>query len=304
MEVLKTIGKGVLIFLFAVSILTAVSAFSMYQMTKMDNFEAFAVEGVSKLSSPGFSESELKAGIINAKKVCSETGNLPDKAKLEGFTAGLTCGDFISLKDGAGSAELASLVVKKEYNKDRGCSFLDCVNAAEGNERAFILIETSMANSFYNDVAMIFGALAVLFAVAYAALAGKASSALLGIGIPAVVVGFPSLLLEYAFKGAIINVFKGSQIIYQSTVGIFQSNLLYLFFAGMALLILGILAKPFEGRKEKRGKIKTEERNEEKEDEEEAQEEYEEDGEQEEEIEDKEEDEAPKRKKKHKEKKS
>ncbi len=244
MSVWKKVVQSIVILLFTAAMFATVASYSLYKITDFENVNIVVNEAIKESTHADFSEVKFKEGIAFYKKSCAEGHELPD-FKNERLLVDFTCRDVIDLKEGSGFNEIVSAFIEKEYYKERNCDFVSCVDAANEQDKLIVLVGTQKAHEFYKSLVIIFAAISAGLIAAYVFLTRKASSSFISVGISLLIVGIPSVAL-LVMKPSVVTLLKGSQVLYDKTVGILQASLWNMLLVGAGLIVLGILIRILE----------------------------------------------------------
>jgi hypothetical protein len=233
MRVLREFAKIVLGSVFSILLTLLLISFSLSQITEYSNLKGI-------FSSLIKTQKEMNVTEIynNIKIVCKfeKTINMP----INNDTIQLECSEVEKIKEDDFLEFLSSKIFDKFYFKEYSCSVIECLK--EGKAENFLVIFSSQGNLFFQTVKKYLIFLTIIACLAFLLVlenweqrAKGLGKALLSTGLFYFIIKFgsdfflPAKIKELAFAEKILNSFA--------------QNFLYIFVAGIILLIIGYLLK-------------------------------------------------------------
>lgn len=243
MSLLKKLAKSFMCLVFTFSLVLTVQVYGLIDFTQPENIRT-AVGEIIKNNIPDGQTENSRAIIQDLKNKCSNKSELVGEFNVPDLV--IACSDVDKLGESSDlKSFVASTMVSSIYEKDYGCSFLECLSSWPPS---FQVIISKAAHDFYDSVIIYMVALTVLTGIVFLLLVDGINSKLKSVGFALLWTGLPFLLLEI-FSDSLLGIFV-SENISASVMAVLESITsptypiyIYLSVAGFVMVFAGYFVR-------------------------------------------------------------
>ncbi|MBI4894422.1 MAG: hypothetical protein HY833_01660 [Candidatus Aenigmarchaeota archaeon] len=244
MSLLKKLAKSLMCLVFTLSLVLTVQVYSLIDFTQPDNLRSI-VGGIIENNIPdGQGLGGGSAVIKDLKSKCVGKSSLVGEFNVPDLV--ISCSEVGKLGDsGNVKSFVASMMVSSIYERDYGCSFLDCMRNWPPPLQIFI---SKAAHDFYASILYYMVAVTALTGIIFLILVEGVNSRLKAMGFALLWTGLPFLLLGF-FSGSILESFVPENLstsvkaVLESITNPTYPIYVYLSVAGFVMVFAGYFVK-------------------------------------------------------------
>lgn len=244
MSLLKKLAKSLMYFVFTLSLVLTVQVYSLIDFTQPENLKS-VVGGIIQDSMPdGQVSGESVLIIRDLKSKCAGKSALLGELNVPDLV--IDCSDVNGLSETGDLKSFAtSAIVKSIYEKDYGCSFLDCLLRSPPPVQVMI---SRIAHDFYASILIYMMAFTVLSGIVFLFLVDGLNSRMKSVGFALLWTGLPFLLVGFLSDALLGDFFPESistsvKAVLESITNPTYPIYVYLSVAGFVLVFAGYFVR-------------------------------------------------------------
>ena len=244
MSLLKKLAKSFMCLVFTLSLVLTVQVYSLIDFTQPENLNS-VVGGIIENNLPDSQNPDGgKAVIRDLKSKCSDKSELVGEFNVPDLV--ITCSDVNRLDESSNlKSFVASAMVNSIYEKDYGCSFLDCLGTWPP---PFQIIISKAAHDFYSSILVYMIALAIVTGAVFLFFVEGINSKMKSMGFALLWTSLPFLLLGMFSNDLLGNFFPENlstsvKAVLESITSPTYPIYIYLSIAGFVMVFAGYFVR-------------------------------------------------------------